>query len=152
MSGKQITLTYALQPPASVPQPTAGPSSQPIPSSSEFTAAIPPSPSTASGSSSSFSSQPPLTIRTPTSDTARYYTDLTQSVREVQVQLNEILTGWKEAVGDLEKNKEDLGTVAYGRGRATVMSLTVNGEFREDNQARPSTGEADSESEGSEDE
>ncbi|WVF73170.1 hypothetical protein IAT40_007989 [Kwoniella sp. CBS 6097] len=143
MPGKQITLTYALQPPSSVPQPTAGPSSQPIPPSSKLTVPVP--------SSTSSLSQGPLTITTPTSETAKYYTDLTTSVRDVQVQLNEILTGWKEAVGDLEKSKEDLGQVAYGRGRATVMSLTVNGEFRKDSQASTPNG-GDSESEGSEDE
>ncbi|WVR00344.1 hypothetical protein IAU59_007487 [Kwoniella sp. CBS 9459] len=146
MPSKQITLTYALQPPASVSQPTAGPSSQPIPASSELSIAIPPS-----TSSETTSIQSPLTITTPSSDTATYYADLTKSVREVQVQLNEILTGWKEAVGDLEKSKEDLGTVAYGRGRATVMSLAVNGEFRKDSQVQPPNRE-ESESDGSEDE
>ena len=40
------------------------------------------------------------------------------AVRDAQRVLNETLTVWKDAIGDREKAKEDLGQVAYGHGRS----------------------------------
>ena len=44
-----------------------------------------------------------------------------KTIRAVQSRLNEVLTTWKDAIGDLEKSKEDPGVVAYGQGKASKM-------------------------------
>ena len=43
------------------------------------------------------------------------------ALRTAQAQLNEILTTWKDAIGDLEKSKEDPGVIGYGQGKASKM-------------------------------
>ncbi|WVR07832.1 hypothetical protein IAU60_004875 [Kwoniella sp. DSM 27419] len=141
MTTKLISLEYTLYPPSSISEPVAGPSSRPVPASSTLTVPVP---------LENHSIPQPLSLNTSQSETARYYSDLTTSVRQLQLTLNDTLTAWKDAVGDLEKSKEDQGKVAFGRGRATVMSLAVSGEMRE-TKVSPA-GQDDSSSEESEDE
>ncbi|WRT70384.1 uncharacterized protein IL334_007382 [Kwoniella shivajii] len=133
MATKAVDLTYSLHPPSSVNPPTAGPSSQPIPSSSTLTFPV----STSVSSSDRALDQLPPSINESTSATSAYYQSLTVTIRQVQNTLNETLTQWKDAVGDSEKHKEDLGKVAHGQGRATVMSLAVNKEYRKSVPVKP---------------
>ena len=58
------------------------------------------------------------------SPTATYYETASSVLKEVQQSLNEQLTAWKNAIGDREKHKEDLGKVEYGQGRAMRMSAS----------------------------
>jgi hypothetical protein len=51
-----------------------------------------------------------------------YYNAAAAVIREAQTALNSKLTSWKDAIGDLEKHKEDLGKVAHGQGRAARMT------------------------------
>ncbi|KAK8853091.1 hypothetical protein IAR55_003792 [Kwoniella newhampshirensis] len=118
MSGKMIEITYNLFPPSSTTQPTAGPSSQPVPSSSTLTFPVVSSPQSSHDSTSV------------TSPTSQYYASASPALLKAQTSLNEVLTYWKDAVGDAEKLKEDSGKVGHGKGRATMMSLAVNGEFK----------------------
>ncbi|WVW85984.1 hypothetical protein I302_108022 [Kwoniella bestiolae CBS 10118] len=124
MTSKTIQLTYTLHPPSSISPPLDA-SSSPIPSSSTLTFAVPPTPT----NSSAISLPPKITQLT--SDTSKYYESLTISLRSLQQNLNDTLTKYKDAVGDLEKQKEDFGKVGHGMGRATVMSLAVNGDFKD---------------------
>ncbi|WWD19505.1 hypothetical protein CI109_103966 [Kwoniella shandongensis] len=121
MTPKTITITYNLFPPSSTSQPTAGPSAQPVASSSSFTFPIEPT-------SSSMTAQ--NAASTSGSATSQYYASASPALLQAQTTLNETLTYWKDAIGDAEKSKEDLGKVAHGKGRATMMSLAVNGEFK----------------------
>lgn len=60
------------------------------------------------------------------SRTSQYYEAASAAVLEAQANLNEILTTWKDAMGDREKAKEDMGKVAYGQGRASRMTAEAN--------------------------
>lgn len=51
-----------------------------------------------------------------------HYAGVISALREVQQQLNARLTTWKDAIGDSEKSKEDLGVVGYGQGKASRAS------------------------------
>jgi len=62
------------------------------------------------------------------SSTSAYYKSASSTLRELQRQLNESLTAWKDAIGDREKAKEDLGKVGYGKGRATRMTAGVDAQ------------------------
>ncbi|ORY34765.1 hypothetical protein BCR39DRAFT_514564 [Naematelia encephala] len=57
-----------------------------------------------------------------TSATSRYYQSASSALRGLQANLNATLTAWKDAIGDLEKAREDLGQVKRGMGRATRMT------------------------------
>ena len=43
------------------------------------------------------------------------------ALRDAQQCLNAALTNWKDAIGDLEKTKEDPGKVAHGQGKVARM-------------------------------
>jgi hypothetical protein len=60
---------------------------------------------------------------TPTTDTLTFTSDAYDStaVRQAQAKLNEVLTVWKDAIGDREKSKEDPGVIGYGQGKASKM-------------------------------
>ncbi|KIR62349.1 hypothetical protein I312_103081 [Cryptococcus bacillisporus CA1280] len=116
MSPQSIFVSYNLYPPAETPQPTAGPSSQPVPSSATFSFPIPP---------------PSLKTKASTlSTTTQYYTSASAALLASQATLNEKLTYWKDAIGDREKAKEDVGAVGFGRGKAMMMSNEVIGEMK----------------------
>ncbi|OCF61112.1 hypothetical protein L486_00756 [Kwoniella mangroviensis CBS 10435] len=140
MSTKSIELSYTLHPPSSIPLPTDS-SSNPIPSSSTTSFTVPSEPKP-----SSEVILPPKITQT-ISPTAKYYESLTYQIRNVQQSLNDTLTKYKDAVGDLEKSKEDFGKVAHGMGRATVMSLAVNGDFKDQREGYQKQAGVDSESE-----
>ena len=65
------------------------------------------------------------TSRSPTSG---FYGSASTALREAQRSLNETLTPWKDAIGDREKAKEDLGKVGYGKGRGARMSVGSDGQ------------------------
>lgn len=49
------------------------------------------------------------------------YASTSDAVLQAQRDLNEALTAWKDAIGDAEKAKEDLGKIEYGKGKAARM-------------------------------
>lgn len=59
-------------------------------------------------------------------NTSGFYQQASITLRDAQRTLNEILTAWKDAIGDKEKTKEDLGKVTPGMGRATRMTAGVD--------------------------
>jgi hypothetical protein len=101
-----ITLTYTLQPPSAVPIPST--------SSAQLDQNIPLA--LPNSSASTTTSQTQTQTKTQT-----YYTALSTAVLEVQSTLNQHLTVWKDAIGDAEKPKEDLGKVGFGKGKAARM-------------------------------
>jgi hypothetical protein len=52
---------------------------------------------------------------------ASFYASSSAAVLQAQRDLNEHLTAWKDAIGDAEKVKEDMGQVEYGKGKAARM-------------------------------
>ncbi|WVN84889.1 uncharacterized protein L203_100025 [Cryptococcus depauperatus CBS 7841] len=105
---RAIEVTYSLCPPSSTLIPVS--SSDPAPSSSAFSFPISPNP---------YSNL---------SATTKYYTAASTSLLYAQAALNTELTLWKDAIGDGEKEKEDVGTVGYGRGKANLMSAKLTKE------------------------
>ena len=73
---------------------------------------------------------PPQGVQTDTSATASFSADSpaysSAGLREIQAKLNDSLTVWKEAIGDLEKSREDPGEVGYGQGKASRMHREEN--------------------------
>jgi hypothetical protein len=69
--------------------------------------------------------QPPSGIETsvPKTDTLCFESGPNDStaLRIAQAKLNEVLTVWKDAIGDVEKAKEDPGKIAYGQGKIARM-------------------------------
>ncbi|KAE8539573.1 hypothetical protein D1P53_004675 [Cryptococcus gattii VGV] len=131
MSPQSIFVSYNLYPPAETPQPTAGPSSQPVPSSATFSFPIPP---------------PSLKTKASTlSATTQYYTSASAALLASQGTLNEKLTYWKDAIGDREKAKEDVGAVGFGRGKAMMMSNEVIGEMKNGQEQEGSSEEEEEE-------
>lgn len=119
----QISITYAINPPDSL-----NPGDVPLPRSAKLSHALP----AASAESSA-------------SPTAAFYAAASIAVRAAQKDLNERLTVWKEAVGDREKDKENVGKVAWGQGRGARMSVKdVSGT------GTPTPTEGDSDSSGGE--
>lgn len=59
--------------------------------------------------------------------------------------LNEKLTYWKDAIGDREKAKEDVGAVGFGRGKAMMMSNEVIGEMKNGQEREGSSEEEEEE-------
>ncbi|WWC91552.1 uncharacterized protein L201_006498 [Kwoniella dendrophila CBS 6074] len=116
MSTKTIEISYTIYPPPEIQAPSNTPSS-----SSKTFEVLP------SLSSKENSIDLPPTINESNSETSKYYESLTYQLRVAQLVLNESLTKWKDQIGDVEKYKEDLGKIAHGKGRATLMSLAVNG-------------------------
>lgn len=113
-----ITLTYTLQPPSSISTPSTSSAhldqSIPLP--------LPFSPSSATAAPSANVSTTKSTTQTQTqTQTQTYYTALSTAVLEAQSTLNQHLTAWKDAIGDAEKPKEDLGKVGFGKGKAARM-------------------------------
>jgi hypothetical protein len=106
---RAITITYTLHPPTSVDAQTVKHNDQLVPTNIEKTYSI--TPSTSSTSTSSATSQ--------------HYAALGPALRTATKELMEGLTAWKDAVGDLEKGKEDPGTPGFGRGKAAMMSEGV---------------------------
>lgn len=77
------------------------------------------------------------TFTYPTSDStspsySELYTATSAAVLQAQRDLNESLTAWKDAIGDAEKAKEDLGQVGYGKGKAARMMQYAAGREKED--------------------
>lgn len=69
------------------------------------------------------------------SPTNAYYEAAGPALRDAQVRLNELLTQWKDAVGDAEKSKEDRGKVAYGKGKAArLMEMAKKDEASDDDE------------------
>jgi hypothetical protein len=56
------------------------------------------------------------------SRTSSFYSAVTLTLRQAQAHLNATMTAWKDAIGDREKSKEDLGNVAFGQGKASRMT------------------------------
>ena len=105
---KNITLSYTIIPPADLSAADVKLGNIPVPATAEHTLPIP-----AINSSS----------RSPTST---YYESASLALRNAQRFVNEHLTPWKDAIGDREKSKEDLGKVGYGKGRAARMSASID--------------------------
>lgn len=80
----------------------------------------------------SYSLQPPKGIQThePAAASAEIPYDAydPSAIRVTQNRLNEILTSWKDAIGDLEKSKEDPGVIGYGQGKASKMQEKEDSE------------------------
>lgn len=97
-----ISISYTLQPPSSIS-------------------------TTSSSTPTHLKQSVPLTLPTSSPDTdvdtKTYYTALSASVLETQATLNQHLTSWKDAIGDGEKAKEDLGKVGFGKGKAARMVM-----------------------------
>ena len=79
-----------------------------------------------SGITLTYKLNPPSGIETdvPSSNTIDLPSDSpcdAAAVRQAQAQLNQILTVWKDAIGDKEKSKEDPGVIGYGQGKASKM-------------------------------
>ncbi len=118
---KYISLTYSIVPPTGV-----------VPAEIKLnTEIVPPQ------AEKSFTIPSPSANQSPTS---AYYAFASITLREVQRSLNESLTAWKDATGDKEKAKEDLGKVGYGKGRAARMSAGVH--TKEPINSRQEIGEA----------
>ncbi|WOO83971.1 uncharacterized protein LOC62_05G007488 [Vanrija pseudolonga] len=96
---KAISFTYSLDPPASVPAASATHNGVPVPTSGGESFPITPAQSSRSA-------------------THAFYTDASAQLLAVQARVNEVLTAWKDAIGDAEKHKEATGKVAYGQGKA----------------------------------
>jgi hypothetical protein len=60
------------------------------------------------------------------SRTASHYANSSAAIRQLQIQLNDALTPWKDAIGDKEKAKETVGVISYGNGRASRLSRLQN--------------------------
>jgi hypothetical protein len=101
-SSKSISLAYSLHPPQAITTATPKENTHDYPIESS-------------------SSQLPAK---PTGISAYYAAALPQ-LRNAQKALNEDLTVWKDAIGDLEKPKEDIGKVGYGQGRGARMAAGV---------------------------
>lgn len=97
MASKIISFTYSLDPPAGIDESAVG-----QPKSGEHSFTIEPAPPTRSA-------------------TASYYTAASASLKEAQVKANEVFTAWKDAIGDAEKHKENLGKVSKGQGKTARM-------------------------------
>lgn len=122
-TSKNITVTYALHPPTSIKTPVDQDNNQ-IPTSQ--TVSHPFAPIT-SGSAS---------------ETSGHYAALGPALRESQRVLMESLSGWKDAIGDSEKGKEDPGTPGFGRGKAALMSEGVM-DLEGDSEDEDEDGEAE---------
>ena len=108
MPDQSINLSYSLRPPVgTVVAPVAGSSSrQPLPTD-QVTFLF------------SHPTETPPTV-------AQYYGAAGIALVEAQRYLNQTLSLWKDAVGDREKDKENMGKVAYGQGRAARMTVGVD--------------------------
>ena len=80
--------------------------------------------------------------------TSDYYDAASAAVRDAQRVLNETLTVWKDAIGDREKAKEDLGQVAYGNGRSARMTGSVGRGTANHAMFRPVSAAEDDDEEG----
>lgn len=117
-TSKNITVTYTLHPPTSIKSPTDQNNNQ-IPTSQ--TVSHPLAPMTAGSAS----------------ETSNHYAALGPALRESQRVLMESLSGWKDAIGDSEKGKEDPGTPGFGRGKAALMSegvMDVEGDSEDEDE------------------
>lgn len=81
---------------------------------------------------------PPTGVETatPAHDTITINSDAYDSagVRQAQAKLNEVLTVWKDAIGDREKSKEDPGVIGYGQGKASKMMQGKEDSSSEDDE------------------
>lgn len=69
------------------------------------------------------------------SATNAFYDAAGPALRDAQTRLNELLTHWKDAVGDAEKGKEDRGKVAYGKGKAArLMEMAKKDEASDEDE------------------
>ncbi|WVQ84867.1 hypothetical protein IAT38_007030 [Cryptococcus sp. DSM 104549] len=138
MTSKAISISYTLQPPQGTAQPshphdpTTDSPATPIPATSTLLFPIPTLPAS-----------PTTPTKSQLSATTQYYTTTSAALLAAQTALNGVLTGWKDAVGDAEKGKEE-AAAGFGRGKAMVMSERVNGEMKE-TQGAGSESEEDSE-------
>ena len=117
-TSKNIAVTYTLHPPTSIKSPTDQNNNQ-IPT---FQTVSHPFAPTTSGSAS---------------ETSIHYAALGPALRESQRVLMESLSGWKDAIGDSEKGKEDPGTPGFGRGKAAQMSegvMDVEGDSEDEDE------------------
>jgi hypothetical protein len=112
VSTTALQITYALSPPEGI---------TPLNASTSGTLNYPP-PSTSS-------SQSPSSI-----STKDFYASTSAAVLQAQADLNAVLTLWKDAIGDKEKHREDLGVVPHGQGRAVRMTkgITLVNKLEED--------------------
>ncbi|BEJ08465.1 hypothetical protein CcaverHIS641_0505590 [Cutaneotrichosporon cavernicola] len=94
-----ITLAYTLDPPAGI--------TAPAPPKDEHSFAISPGAGR--------------------SNTEAYYAAASTALKSAQVQANEVFTAWKDAVGDAEKHKENVGNVGKGQGKAARGGLNIHG-------------------------
>ena len=105
-SSKAITVTYDLHPPTSIDPTSVTLNNKQIPTSNTTSHPLDPEPRNGS-------------------ETSQHYAALGPALRESQRVLMENLSGWKDAIGDTEKMKEDPGRPGYGRGKAALMSEGV---------------------------
>ncbi|BEJ15921.1 hypothetical protein CspHIS471_0505260 [Cutaneotrichosporon sp. HIS471] len=94
-----ITLAYTLDPPAGI--------TAPAPTKDEHSFAISPGAGR--------------------SNTEAYYAAASAALKSAQAQANEVFTAWKDAVGDAEKHKENVGNVGKGQGKAARGGLNIQG-------------------------
>jgi hypothetical protein len=105
-ASRSLHLSYSLAPPTDIDPSSVVIDTRPVPTTASVSLPI-----DTTGSPST------------KSPTASYYDSASETVRRAQQHLNEALTAWKDAIGDREKPKEDMGKVAYGKGRATRMTV-----------------------------
>ncbi|GFZ52366.1 hypothetical protein JCM24511_10139 [Saitozyma sp. JCM 24511] len=105
-ASRALHLSYSLAPPTDIDPSTVVIDAKPVPTTASVSLPL--------DTTGSTSTQSP---------TASYYDSASETVRRAQQHLNETLTAWKDAIGDREKYKEDMGKVAYGKGRATRMTV-----------------------------
>lgn len=98
-SSKAISLSYKLYPPTEVNVSQVTINSEPIPT--HYTTSIP--------------------IESTSTSTSSYYEAASKAVLVAQKEMNDKFTAWKNAIGDTEKSKEDLGKIGYGRGKAARL-------------------------------
>ncbi|KAL1406429.1 hypothetical protein Q8F55_008128 [Vanrija albida] len=110
-----ISFTYSLDPPASVPASSATHNGVPVPTSGTESFPITPGHSSRSA-------------------THAFYTDASTQLLAVQARINEVLTAWKDAIGDAEKHKEATGKVAYGQGKAQRLMAANKADEVEDDE------------------
>lgn len=105
-----ISFTYAITPPEGIdPSTVSRPGGGIVPGQGEASFPIAPAPPT----------------RSPTDS---FYASATAALSKAQVELMAVLSPWKEAVGDVEKVKENPGKVEKGQGKAARLMAAAKAD------------------------
>jgi hypothetical protein len=129
-----VSFSYALSPPDSIPASSAVHAGTPVPASGSASVPLP----------SADSVDPAL------SATEAFYARAAPALRDAQARLMEVLTAWKDAVGDAEKHKEATGKVKFGQGKAARMMAADRAAEAAEDAAKDGDEDSDESSEGDE--